>query len=116
LKKFRGPLHFLTGGSRFAIGYPTAYVASLCQTQSLVSQILTNAPFQWGVNTPLRMLRISASLPDVSFEALLSEENTQKCLSAAIDNHRQSTLLSNATDDRTQARLHSLTLPFSGTW
>jgi hypothetical protein len=90
-------------GLREAFSYaPAAYVASLCQTQSLISQILANAPFQWGVNTPLRMLRISANLPDVSFEDLLSEENTQKCLSAAVDNHRQSTLLSNAMDDRTQ--------------
>jgi hypothetical protein len=91
-------------------------MASLCQTKKLVDCILSNTSFHWTINTPLRLLHLAADIPDTSFEDLGANNTTQNRFSAAIDIHRQSQLLTNATDERFRARLLSLTLPFAGSW
>jgi hypothetical protein len=68
------------------------------------------------VEAPLRMLSLTANIPNCSLKSLVAAETTQQHLSSAVDSHRQSLLLEKATDPHTQARLRFLTLPFAGIW
>ena len=104
-------------GLREAITYaPVAYVSSIIQSLPLVRAILGNDRLLPSTDIALQMVREASDDRSFTLEALAAEETPQKRLSHAVDLHRQNLILSSAKDQRTQARLRSLSLPHAGAW